>query len=136
MGLLCSLFHCTKILYFRKFGDIGNTVRLQYQQERYHLTEGWAELVTCHALPGPGCVEGLRGVSPAGSGCVLVAEMSSEGTLASGDYTQCMQGVWYLSGVGAGGRSRLVVYHVQDFGRELGVRNRCKFIMGKSGHGR
>lgn len=74
--------------FFRKFGDIGNTIRLQYQQERYHLTSGWAELVTCHALPGPGVVKGLETVAPKGSGCVLVAEMSSEGTLATGDYTR------------------------------------------------
>ena len=40
----------------RKFDDIGNTVQLQYQQERYQLTSGWAELVTYHALPGPGLV--------------------------------------------------------------------------------
>ncbi len=52
------------------------------------MTTGWAELVTCHALPGPGLIEGLRGVAPAGSGCVLVAEMSSKGTLATGDYTK------------------------------------------------
>ena len=65
-------------------------MQLQYQQERYQLTSGWAELVTCHALPGPGLVKGLQGVAPGGSGCVLVAEMSSEGTLATEDYTKSM----------------------------------------------
>ena len=70
---------------FRKFADIGNTVQLQYKQ---HLSSGWAELVTCHALPGPGVLRGLDGASGSGCGCVIVAEMSSEGTLATGEYTK------------------------------------------------
>ena len=76
--------HC----FARKFGDIGNTIQLQYQQEKYHMTSGWAQLVTCHPLPGPCVIEGLGGVAPKGSGCVLVAEMSSEGALTSKNYTQ------------------------------------------------
>ena len=52
------------------------------------MSLGWADLVTCHALPGPGVLDALRGVAVAGSGCVLVAEMSSQGTLATGDYTK------------------------------------------------
>ena len=51
------------------------------------MSSGWAQLVTCHALPGPGVVEGLKGVAVPGSGCVLVTQMSSEGNLASQDYT-------------------------------------------------
>lgn len=74
----------------RKFADIGNTVRLQYTQERYCLTSGWAPLVTCHPLPGPGVIDGIIGVAHTGSGCVLVAEMSSSGSLAVGDYTKSM----------------------------------------------
>ena len=72
---------------YRKFCDIGNTVRYQYLNEGYHLTSGWAELVTCHAIPGPGVLKALKEVSSAGDGCVLVAEMSSEDTLATGEYT-------------------------------------------------
>ena len=49
---------------------------------------GWANLVTCHALPGPGVLDALKSVAPEGSGCVLVAEMSSKETLATGDYTK------------------------------------------------
>lgn len=69
----------------RKFADIGNTVQLQYQTPSYHMSVGWAELVTCHALPGPGVIEGLRG---RGSGCVIVVEMSSEGSLTTAEYTK------------------------------------------------
>ncbi len=86
---LCSTSCVTSIpLFFRKFADIGNTVQLQYSREQYCLTSGWAPLVTCHPLPGSGVIDGLMGVAPAGSGCVLVAEMSSSGSLALGDYTK------------------------------------------------
>ncbi len=61
---------------------------MQYTQEQYCLTSGWAPLVTCHPLPGPGVIDGLMSVAPPGSGCVLVAEMSSSGTLAVGEYTK------------------------------------------------
>ena len=52
------------------------------------MAEGWAGLMTCHALPGPGVIGGLRGVAGEGQGCVLVVEMSSEGTLATEEYTK------------------------------------------------
>lgn len=72
----------------RKYADIGNTVQLQYQQGRGHMTLGWAVLVTVHPLPGVGVLEGVKGVMGEGKGCVLVAEMSSEGNLATGEYTK------------------------------------------------
>ena len=72
----------------RKYADIGHTVQLQYREGRGDLAEGWAELVTAHPLPGVGVVEGLRGVMGEGRGCVLVAEMSSAGNLAIGEYTK------------------------------------------------
>ena len=58
---------------------------MQYHAPFYHMSIGWAELVTCHALPGPGVIEGLKGE---GCGCVLVVEMSSEGNLATAEYTK------------------------------------------------
>jgi orotidine-5'-phosphate decarboxylase len=70
----------------RKFGDIGNTVKLQYSSPALSLPSGWAGLVTCHALPGPGVVEGLKEVAVEGSGCVVVVEMSSQGSLTTPDY--------------------------------------------------
>ena len=75
----------------RKYADIGHTVQLQYREGRGDLAEGWAELVTAHPLPGVGVVEGLKGVMGEGRGCVLVAEMSSAGNLATGDYTKGIQ---------------------------------------------
>lgn len=86
--LTSSVACCDPLSLARKFADIGNTVQLQYQCPSYHMAEEWAELVTCHALPGPGVITGLKGVAGEGRGCVLVVEMSSEGALATEEYTK------------------------------------------------
>ena len=66
-------------------------MQLQYSSPSLLLSSGWAELVTSHALPGPGVINGLRGVAKTGSGCVLVVEMSSQGTLTTSEYTKGFQ---------------------------------------------
>ena len=78
------------LLYCRKFADIGLTVQRQYRNPCHHLVLGWAHLVTVHAIAGPGTIEALKGAAPAGTGCVVVVEMSTKGTLATGGgYTEC-----------------------------------------------
>eukprot|EP00760_Papus_ankaliazontas_P028226 PhM_4_TR3592/c0_g1_i1/m.45028/K13421/UMPS; uridine monophosphate synthetase len=71
----------------RKFSDIGAVVKGQYAHGPYAIAE-WADVVTCHGVAGPGCLAGLAEVGvPLQRGCLLVAEMSTAGSLCVGSYT-------------------------------------------------
>ncbi|EZA48873.1 hypothetical protein DMN91_006329 [Ooceraea biroi] len=71
-----------------KFGDIGNTVLLQYRHGLYKIAE-WADLITVHLVSGASVVnalrDGLKGITEP-RGVFVVAEMSSQGALTVGDY--------------------------------------------------
>jgi orotidine-5'-phosphate decarboxylase len=77
----------------RKFIDIGNTVQKQYHQGTLRISE-WAHIINCSVLPGEGIVEALTQTAqspdfPYGSdrGLLILAEMTSKGSLATGSYT-------------------------------------------------
>jgi orotidine-5'-phosphate decarboxylase len=76
----------------RKFVDIGNTVQKQYQGGALRIFE-WAHIVNASVLAGEGIIQALDEViakSPGSPerGILILAEMTSKGSLATGEYTK------------------------------------------------
>ena len=75
----------------RKFIDIGNTVQKQYKGGALRIHE-WAHIVNATILPGEGIIQALnqtiRDGGVAERGILILAEMTSKGSLAVGDYTR------------------------------------------------
>ncbi|CBF70070.1 PYRF_EMENI Orotidine 5''-phosphate decarboxylase (OMP decarboxylase) (OMPDCase) (OMPdecase) (Uridine 5''-monophosphate synthase) (UMP synthase) [Aspergillus nidulans FGSC A4] len=77
----------------RKFIDIGNTVQKQYHGGALRISE-WAHIINCAILPGEGIVEALAQTTKSPDfkdanqrGLLILAEMTSKGSLATGEYT-------------------------------------------------
>ena len=76
----------------RKFVDIGNTVQKQYRGGALRIFE-WAHLVNASVLAGEGIIQALDEVitKESGSqqrGILILAEMTSRGSVATGEYTR------------------------------------------------
>ena len=76
------------ILLISKLIVVGNTVALQYSSGVYKIAS-WSHITNAHPVPGPSIIAGLSSVGlPLGRGLLLLAEMSTKGSLAKGQYTE------------------------------------------------
>jgi len=75
----------------RKFIDIGNTVQKQYRGGALRIYD-WAHIVNASVLAGEGTLDALAQTIENGDerdrGILLLAEMTSKGSLAVGEYTR------------------------------------------------
>ena len=70
----------------RKFADIGNTVRHQYQDGIYKIAS-WADIISAHSLAGRTMLQALATIaSQQNRGVLLIAQMSNVSNLLDQEY--------------------------------------------------
>ena len=68
--------------------------------QQYAHIHPWADIVTCHSLPGPGVLDGLKARifnQEKPRGCFLLAEMSSNKNLITESYKQGEHNIGFLN---------------------------------------
>lgn len=75
----------------RKYIDIGNTVQKQYRGGALRIYD-WAHIINASVLAGEGVIDALSQTIENGDerdrGILILAEMTSKGSLATGEYTK------------------------------------------------
>lgn len=75
----------------RKFADIGNTVKSQYAKGTFQIAK-WSDITNAHGVTGAGIVKGLKEAAEETTSepraLLMLAELSSKGSLAYGEYTK------------------------------------------------
>jgi uridine monophosphate synthetase len=72
----------------RKFADIGHIAMQQFTAPPLNIAD-WADLVTVHVVAGSSSIDALRSTGKLdNTGLIVVAQMSTEDTLTSRDYTK------------------------------------------------
>ena len=83
-----GLFPVPHYVTLTEYVSLGNTVALQYSSGVYKIAS-WSHITNAHPVPGPSIISGLSSVGlPLGRGLLLLAEMSTKGSLATGSYTE------------------------------------------------
>lgn len=72
----------------RKFADIGNTAKLQYEKGIFQIAK-WASVTNAYIISGPEIITAMQEVGlPLGNGLLLMGELSSKGNLIKESYIQ------------------------------------------------
>ncbi len=80
--------HNFLILEDRKFADIGHIAKQQFTSAPLNIAD-WADMVTVHVVAGSSSIDALRSTGQLDTtGLVVVAQMSTEDTLTSREYTK------------------------------------------------
>ena len=114
----------------RKFVDIGNTVQKQYKGGALRISD-WAHIVNASVLAGEGIIQALDEViakepESRERGILILAEMTSKGSLATGEYTRASVVIaqkYPQSVVGFVATRELSGYASEDVGRRLSARD-------------